>query len=238
MLRVIATNFGALPETVLLSAYKGSDLIVINGEVTVDTTNEHYKRAFALEIATEDLPIKNSLPTAAFVSVETSKGHYMTVSKASIKDGNKISVRPARAYDSYGSYKLRFFCAFIPVNKENSPNFSYCDKTSLEASVGSITDGECYLVQEPDWSLLVLKTGALTFDETEGVVKASIPGLPEDLTATIPIIRTDDQNTDLGNGYFPATIENGVITISKHAESDTVTGANETYTKVFILLNP
>ena len=53
MLRVIATNFGALPETVLVSAYKGSDLIVINGEATVDTTNEHYKRAFALEIVTD-----------------------------------------------------------------------------------------------------------------------------------------------------------------------------------------
>ena len=49
-LQVLSTNFGVDPADVQLDVYQNNDVTVINGDFVVDTTNEDYKMAFALEI--------------------------------------------------------------------------------------------------------------------------------------------------------------------------------------------
>ena len=170
--------------------------------------------------------------------METDKGNYITITKAYVKDGNTISIRPVRAYDSYGSYKLKFFCAFAAINTAAEPTFQHCDKMVLEPIVGTMTDAECYLMKNDNWMLLVLKTGAVTFDEIEGTIKANITtGLPDGQVFYVPIISSDNKSSDNGNLYFHGTIEDGTLTISRNGETDTSTGSSETFTKVFILLN-
>ena len=170
--------------------------------------------------------------------MEANKGNYITITKAYVKDGNTISIRPVRAYDSYGSYKLKFFCAFAAINTAAEPTFQHCDKLLLEPTVGTMTDAECYLMKNDNWMLLVLKTGAITFDETEGIIKANITTvLPDGQVFFVPIISSDNKSSDNGNLYFQGTIEDGTLTISRNGETDTSTGSSETFTKVFILLN-
>ena len=143
-----------------------------------------------------------------------------------------------RAYDSYDSYKLKFFCAFAAINTAAEPTFQHCDKLLLEPTVGTMTDAECYLMKNDNWMLLVLKTGSVTFDETEGIIKANITtGLTDGQVFFIPIISSDNKSSDNGNLYFHGTIEDGTLTISRNGETDTSTGSSETFTKVFILLN-
>ena len=174
MLKVTATNFGVNPSDIQIDAYNGGNFIILNGEISVDTSFEGYKSLFTLEFTTEELPFTRSLPTAVYATVETDKGNYITITKAYVKDGNTISIRPVRAYDSYGSYKLKFFCAFAAINTAAEPTFQHCDNLVLEPTVGTMTDAECYLMKNDNWMLLVLKTGAIAFDETEGIIKANI----------------------------------------------------------------
>lgn len=237
MLQVTATNFGVSPHDIQIDAYNGSNFIILNGEISIDTSFEGYKGLFTLELTTEKLPFTRSLPTAVYATVETNKGNYITITKAYVKDGNTIAIRPVRAYDSYGSYKLRFFCAFAAINTAAESRFQHCDKLFLEPTVGTMTDAECYLMKNENWMLLVLKTGAVTFDETEGVAKANIEGMPKNLSTTIPVIRSDNQSSDNGNRYFQGIIENGTLILSKTSETDTASESNEVFTKVFILLN-
>ena len=238
MLKVTATNFGVNPSAIQIDAYNGGNFIILNGEISVDTSFEGYKSLFTLELTIEELPFTRSLPTAVYATVETDKGNYITITKAYVKDGNTISVRPVRAYDSYDSYKLKFFCAFAAINTAAEPTFQHCDKLLLEPTVGTMTDAECYLMKNDNWMLLVLKTGAVTFDETEGIIKANITtGLPDGQVFFVPIISSDNKSSDNGNLYFHGTIEDGTLTISRNGEADTSTGSSETFTKVFILLN-
>lgn len=238
MLKVTATNFGVNPSAIQIDAYNGGNFIILNGEISVDTSFEGYKSLFTLELTIEELPFTRSLPTAVYATVETDKGNYITITKAYVKDGNTISVRPVRAYDSYDSYKLKFFCAFAAINTAAEPTFQHCDKLLLEPTVGTMTDAECYLMKNDNWMLLVLKTGSVTFDEAEGIIKANInTGLPDGQVFFVPIISSDNKSSDNGNLYFHGTIEDGTLTISRNGEADTSTGSSETFTKVFILLN-
>lgn len=238
MLKVTATNFGVNPSDIQIDAYNGGNFIILNGEISVDTSFEGYKSLFTLELTTEDLPFTRSLPTAVYATVEADKVNYITITKAYVKDRNTISIRPVRAYDSYGSYKLKFFCAFAAINTAAEPTFQHCDKLLLEPTVGTMTDAECYLMKNDNWMLLVLKTGAITFDETEGIIKANITTvLPDGQVFFVPIISSDNKSSDNGNLYFQGTIEDGTLTISRNGETDTSTGSSETFTKVFILLN-
>lgn len=237
MLNVTATNFGVNPSDIQIDAYNGGNFIILNGEISVDTSFEGYKSLFTLELTIEELPFTRSLPTAVYATVETDKGNYITITKAYIKDSKTISIRPVRAYDSYGSYKLRFFCAFAAINTAAESVFQNYETLQLAPTVGTMTDAECYLIKNDNWALVVLKSGTITFEESAGIVKASIPGLPEKLNTTFPIISSDGKDSDNGNLYFNGTVENGELTISKLADSDISTGASEVFTKVFILLN-
>ena len=133
---------------------------------------------------------------------------------------------------------LGIYSAIQAINTAAEPMFQHCDRLLLEPTVGTMTDAECYLMKNDNWMLLVLKTGSVTFDETEGIIKANInTGLPDGQVFFVPIISSDNKSSDNGNLYFHGTIEDGTLTISRNGETDTSTGSSETFTKVFILLN-
>ena len=49
MLKVTATNFGVNPSEIQIDAYNGGNFIILNGEISVDTSFEGYKSLFTLE---------------------------------------------------------------------------------------------------------------------------------------------------------------------------------------------
>ena len=116
MIKVTATNFGLNPEDIQIKAYQGDKFIVLNGGFTVDTTTDIYKTLFAFELTVEGLNFEKSLPTAVYVTVAIERKHNITITKAMIKNGNTISIRPMRAFDNFGAYRLNFLCAFAQSN--------------------------------------------------------------------------------------------------------------------------
>lgn len=235
MLQVLATNFGLSPEDVQLSLYQGEGMIILNGELVVDATYEDYKQLFALELTVEDLPFEKSLPTAVFVVDTTESSHNITVTRAQIKDKNTISIRPQRAYDGFGSYKLVFFCAFVQGNAEYNQQLQTFETIVPEITLGAMSDVECYMLKQDGWILLVLNAATLTFDETEGSVCAKLPGIPETLSSNIPIIFSENQSSETGSRFYPASLENGVMTILKDGNEDEASNVSTKFTKAFIL---
>ena len=85
--------------------------------------------------------------------------------------------------------------------------------------------------------LLVLKAATLTFDENSGKIRTTLTGVPEALKADFPVIFTESQSSETGSKYYPASIENGVLTIRKDGNADEASGTKEKFAKAFILLN-
>ena len=237
MIKVTATNFGLNPDDIQIRAYQGDKFIILNGELTVDTTAEAYKKIFSLELTVEGLNFEKSLPTAVYVTDATEGAHNITITKAQIKNGNTISIRPMRSYDSLGAYKVHFLCAFAQSNTACNSEPQLYETPTLEPTVGSMTDAECYLVKDDNWMLLVLKATTLTFDENEAEIRTTLPGVPETLKTDFPVIFTESQYSDTGSKFYPATIENGVLTIRKDGNADEADGTPAKFAKAFILLN-
>lgn len=237
MLKVTSTNFGANPEEIHIRAYQSDNFVILNGELSIDTTAEIYKRLFALELTVEGLKIENSYMTAVYVINGTEGSHDITLTKAYIKDGNTISIRPMRAYDAMGSYKLLFLCAFAQSGTSCIPRLTEAMTLTPAATAGEISGAECHIVQNEGWLLIALKLETIAFDQTEGVVRMSIPGIPDDIEASIPIIFTENQSSESGSRFYPATIQNRVMTILKDGNAEEASNASNKFTKAFILLN-
>lgn len=235
MLQVTATNFGISPDSIQLNIVQGEGMIILNGELTVDTTHDVYKKLFTLELTVEDLPIGKSLPTAVFVCDATEGSHNITITRARIKDKNTISIRPIRAYDEFGAYRLLFRCAFVEGNSSAVPQFQAHKSIVPEVTLGSMTGAECYLTESEGWAMLVFNAASLTFDETESKVQARLEGFPESVSASFPIIFSESQMSATGSRFYPASIENGVLTISKDGNADEASGVSTKFTKVFII---
>lgn len=237
MIKVTATNFGLNPEDIQIRAYQGDKFIVFNGEFTVDTTTEVYKTLFSLELTVEGLSFEKSLPTAVYVTDAREGEHNITITKAYIKNGNTISIRPMRAFDSFGAYKLKFLCAFAESNTACDPDPLTYEKPTLEPTVGAMTDAECFLIKNENWMQLIFKSSTLTFDEDSGEIRTTLPGVPETLKADFPVIFTDDLYSKTGSKYYPASIENGILTIRKDGNADEASSTKEKFAKAFFLLN-
>ena len=237
MIKVTATNFGLNPDDIQIRAYQGDKFIVLNGELTVDTTAEVYKKLFSLELTVEGLNFEKSLPTAVYVTDATEGAHNITITKAQIKNGNTISIRPMRSYDSLGAYKVHFLCAFAQANTACEPTPLTYEQPTLEPTIGEMTDAECFLIKDENWMQLVLKAATLTFDENEAEIRTTLPGVPETLKTDFPVIFTDDQYSETGSRFYPASIENGVLTIRKDGNADEKSSTSVKFAKAFILLN-
>ena len=237
-LQVLSTNFGVDPADVQLDVYQNNDVTVINGDFVVDTTNEDYKMAFALEIAVSGLNCPKSMNTTVFVMNANGGTHDITITKASIKtkENNQriICVRPVRAYDSLGMYRVVFRSMFAQPNVAFTPQFQGFDSITPEVTAGAMTGAELYLHSQSNWLMLVMKVTSLTFDASQNHVQATLPGFPSSINTNFPLIFTEEMWSETGSKYYPAFIENGVLTILKDGNGEE-TNSPVKFARAFIL---
>ena len=60
MLTVTATNFGLAPSDIKIKEYSNTNLLVLEGEFTVDTTAEEYSGIRPMQLTVADLPFSKS----------------------------------------------------------------------------------------------------------------------------------------------------------------------------------
>lgn len=235
MLTITATNFGLAPSDIQIREYHNDNMMVLDGEFTVDTAAEEFSGIRPMILTVADLPFSKSRIGTALVTVLSNGVKYATITKVKVKDKNTISIGKIIPYKSAGAYTVKFSTVLIPeyVTGEVALNQKIVHTPSI--SKGDVADLEIYTVESPDWLMLAFRASALTFDDDSQTVEISVPGLPAEISRSFPVLYNEGIGVALGSKYYPATLENGTIVISKDGNADEASNAGNKFTRIIIV---
>ncbi len=235
MLNVTATNFGVSPESVHLEAFLSDSLVILLGEIAIDTTAEEYQAVRYLKLTVANLPFSKSRETTAFAMVEVDGVKHATLAKVRITDRNTVRIDKVTAYHTAASYRLQLCSAFIPTCIVDDAVFPGKTSYEPEVTLGGLTGAECFAIGQSGWMMLVLKTETVAFDEETGTAKAVLPDFPASLSLSFPLLYNETVFDAMGSKFYPATIEGGVLTVSRDGADDEPDGTGYKFTRIFIV---
>lgn len=236
-LDLIATNYGVDPTGVQIKAFLSEDMVVLAGNMIVWTSPAAYKGVHTLEITCAQLPMVKSLPTTVMVVADVSNERYATVTRAWIKDGNTICIKPVREYDEFQYYYLKFFTAFVAPNKAFTPQIPAAESLNLTYTEGSMDGVECLMVREQGWIMLLLKADTINFSIHTDYLRAQIPNWPQGLIGSAYVLYNEDLHREKGSRFYNLEISNtGLMAIAKDNNHTETEDAGPKFIKAFFPL--
>lgn len=211
MLYITATNFGVNPNFLNIRAYYEDNLLVLDGNISVDTTAEAYAGIQPMTLSVGDLPFAKSRVSTALVTAASEGVNYCTLAKVWVSDKNTI---------------------LIPTIITGPVSLN--EKISYEVQFNKGTgDGvEVIMVKNPNWLMFVMKASNLEFDAEDQTIEMRLPDFPSDISINPPIIYNESRWSNLGSKYYPAYLRNGVLTISKADAADEPEGTGSKFTRI------
>ncbi len=211
MLYITATNFGVNPNFLNIRAYYEDNLLVLDGNISVDTTAEAYAGIQPMTLSVGDLPFAKSRVSTAPVTAASEGVNYCTLAKVWVSDKNTI---------------------LIPTMITGPVSLK--EKISYEVQFNKGTgDGvEVFTVKNPNWLMFVMKASNLEFDAEDQTIEMRLPDFPSDISINPPIIYNESRWSNLGSKYYPAYLRNGVLTISKADAADEPEGTGSKFTRI------
>lgn len=232
MLYITATNFGVNPNFLNIRAYYEDNLLVLDGNISVDTTAEAYAGIRPMTLSVGDLPFAKSRVSTALVTAASEGVNYCTLAKVWVSDKNTINIGKILPYKSLGSYTIHLNTILIPTMITGPVSLN--EKISYEVQFNKGTgDGvEVFTVENPNWLMFVMKASNLEFDAEDQTVEKRLPDFPSDISINPPIIYNESLWSNLGSKYYPAYLRNGVLTISKADAADEPEGTGSKFTRI------
>lgn len=212
MITATGNNFGAY--TIQLKDYQSDKMVILNGRVVLDPTNEDYIAAKQLEIYVPDLSIPKSTTTAVFQQGMSWSRPMVTALKSWIKNKNTIVIeKPIVLRSASAEPELDFFCAYVPKGVRFSPEGMTPTPLTLEnASLAnmSIVYQHCFITDH--WVFLAIQIRG-TKTETEGDEFAfTLNGLPNDIAADVPFFFNAYSYSEDGSYEVPVHITGNQLT--------------------------
>jgi len=235
MLTVNATNFGLAPSDIQIKEYRSANLLVLDGEFIVDTSAEEYSGIRPMQLSVADLPFSKSRPGTALVTVLSEGVKYATITKVWVKDKNTICIDKILPYKSAGSYKVKLNTMLIPERITGEVALHQRTGHTPRVTKGEAVGLEIFTIQSDDWFILTLKATSLTFDTDSQTVEISMPDLAENASSSFPVLYNEGLWVALGSKYYPATLENGTIVISKDGNADEASNTGNKFTRIVIV---
>lgn len=235
MLTVNATNFGLAPSEIQIKEYRSANLLVLDGEFIVDTSAEEYSGIRPMQLSVADLPFSKSRPGTALVTVLSEGVKYATITKVWVKDKNTICIDKILPYKSAGSYKVKLNTMLIPERITGEVALHQRTGHTPRVTKGEAVGLEIFTIQSDDWFILTLKATSLTFDTDSQTVEISVPDLAENASSSFPVLYNEGLWVALGSKYYPATLENGTIVISKDGNADEASNTGNKFTRIVIV---
>jgi hypothetical protein len=235
MLTVNATNFGLAPSDIQIKEYRSANLLVLDGEFIVDTSAEEYSGIRPMQLSVADLPFSKSRPGTALVTVLSEGVKYATITKVWVKDKNTICIDKILPYKSAGSYKVKLNTMLIPERITGEVALHQRTGHTPRVTKGEAVGLEIFTIQSDDWFILTLKATSLTFDTDSQTVEISVPDLAENASSSFPVLYNEGLWVALGSKYYPATLENGTIVISKDGNADEASNTGNKFTRIVIV---
>lgn len=234
MLTITATNFGIYPNDIQIKEYHDSNMIVLDGEFDVDTTVQEYDGIRPMTLTVEGLPFDKSRSGTALVTVLSKGVKYATITKVQVKDKNTISISKILPYKSAGAYAVRLSTVLIPEYASGDIRLNPRN-TYTPINKGNADDIEIHTVEHTGWMMMAFKASSLSFDDNTRTVEMSIPGFPVDISCSLPILYNEGLWVDLGSKYYPASIHNGILTISKDDNADEASGTGNKFSRIIVV---
>ena len=222
MITSTGSNFGVTG--IQIKDYQTEDMAILEAVFEVDPSNADYQACDVMEIYVPSLRFKKSLESTGFIVYEAEDDpryphesrNASTVIKVWIKDENTICVEKLGIYDDKEAFKIFISSLFVPSGKRIP--FQKHTKTSLSCTSEALymRSGYSFAVIENDWMFLVLGFGSYNYSHRDEVWAVNIQGLPDGFTRDVLIVGGSDWS-EPGMGASYGHIENGVLTIEKHA---------------------
>ena len=225
MLTITATNFGVSPASIQIQEFHAQNLLILSGEFTVDATDATYLAARRMILTVADLPFNKSRRTTAFVTAVSDGTKYISVTKCWISDKNTINIAKVSEYKALGSYKVKFSTVFIPTMITGPVSLSQGMSYVPVVSKGAASNLEVRTVE----------ASALTFDSESDTVEMTLPNFPSGVSFDVPIIYNESLYSELGSKYYPATLQNGVLTITKDGAADEPSTTEYKFTRIIVV---
>lgn len=206
MITTTGNNFGAY--TIQLKDYQSDKMVILNGRVVLDPTNEDYIAAKQLEIYVPDLSIPKSTTTAVFQQGMSWSRPMVTALKSWIKNKNTIVVeKPIVLKSAAAEPELMFFCAYVPKGVRFTPEGMTPTPLTIEnASLDNISFNYQHCFITDHWVYLAAQIRG-TKTETEGAeFSFRMAGLPNDLTADVPFFFNSYSHSEDGSYEVPINI--------------------------------
>ena len=235
MLTINATNFGIVPSDIHIKEYHTANMLVLDGEFTVDTTAQEYAGIRPMQLTVADLPFAKSRVSTAIVIVESEGVKYATVTKVWISGGDTICISKVAPYKSAGSYKVKFSTVLIP-ERITGPVALSARKTYAAMFNKGTGDGvQVFTVENPNWLMLIFQASSLEFDSEDETIEIRLPDFPEDVTFEAPVFYNEGLWVALGSKYYPASLRNGILTIRKDGNADEAEGTGDKFTRIIVV---
>ena len=225
MLSITATNFGVNPSDIQIKEYHEQNLLVLEGDIPVDTTAAEYAGVRPMKLTVANLPFAKSRIGTALVTAASKGVNYCTLAKVWIADKNTICIGKIIPYKSLGSYTVHLNTMLIPVNNAGQVALNLM-KTYVPQFNKGTGDG---------WMMFVLKASNLVFDSDDQTVEIQLPGFPSDISINPPIIYNESLWSNLGSKRYPATLRNGILTISKDGAADEPANVGTKFTRMIVI---
>lgn len=235
MLTITATSFGLAPSDIQIKEYHTANMLVLDGEFTVDTTDEDYAGIRPMELIVADLPFSKSRIGTALVTVLSDGVKFATVTKVWISDRNTINIAKVLPYKSAGAYTVKLSTVLIPEYITGEVSLNSRLEQVPYINKGSADSIEIHTVESEGWMMLVLKASSLTFDEESQTVELYVPTLPADVSCSFPVLYNEGLWVALGSKYYPATLNNGTLIIRKDGNADEASGTGNKFTRIIVV---
>lgn len=235
MLTITATNFGVNPALLQINEYHKSDLMVLEGDISVDTTAAEYAGIRPMKLTVADLPFAKSRVFTALVTASSDGANYCTLAKVWIAGKNTICIGKILPYKSLGSYTIHLNTILMPTMVTGPVSLSIKKELTVQFNKGTGDGVEAFMVEDDCWMMFVLKASNLEFDSEDHTVEIFLPELPTDIAFNPPIIYNESLWSNLGSKYYPAYYRNGILTISKADAADEPDGTGTKFTRIIII---
>ena len=211
MITATGNNFGA--GTIQLKDYQNSNMVILNGRIALDPTNEAYIAAQQLEIYVPDLSIPKSTVTAVFQHGKSWAKPMVTALKSWIKDKNTIVVeKPIVLKSASAEPELDFLCAYVPKGIRFTPEGM--TPVSLAIQDATLNDvrieyQHCFITD--NWVFLATQIRGTKTENEGDPFSFRLAGLPSGLSVDVPFFFNAYSYSEDGSYEVPINITGDLL---------------------------
>ena len=173
--------------------------------------------------------------STALVTASSDGANYCTLAKVWIADKNTICIGKILPYKSLGSYTIHLNTILMPTMVTGPVSLSIKKELTVMFNKGTGDGVEAFMVEDDCWMMFVLKASNLEFDSEDQTVEIFLPEFPTNIAFNPPIIYNESLWSNLGSKRYPATLRNGILTISKDGAADEPANVGTKFTRMIIV---